>query len=150
MEISFPDKTSNILIACLIIFDFLWFSFSLKRIYPKLDTDIRYAVFSWILIGLAVSAGKYTSVQEAIVYGSSLGLLIYGVFNSTEAALRKDWRNPQIYISDTLWGIFICSLMSCICYVVRTLNDTILYPMIGLSIFFYTSIILWIQFKLLQ
>jgi uncharacterized membrane protein len=52
---------------------------------------------------LRSSARKGKSVEEIVLNAFLLGLVIYGVYASTNYAILKKWR-PTLAVADTLWG----------------------------------------------
>lgn len=95
-----------LLLITLIALDFLWFQLSLKVIYyPVLDKingkrflDIKYGLMSWLLISILLN-GFAKNYNEAFF----LGLLTYGIYNTTNLATLKHW-NLQYAVVDTIWG----------------------------------------------
>ena len=145
MNLSYPDNRTHIAIALLIIFDFFWFSFSAERVYPSfVDTKLQYAVFAWILTGLGIGAGRPITHGEALAYGALLGVIVYGVFNATEATIRPDWRQAHIIIADILWGTLLCMIVSVICFASVKSEAEIKWSIIGVSIVVYVVAILYI------
>ena len=113
MEVSYPDIKSVFAFFIIIILDLLWFSISLNRVYPKFEnTKPLYGLIPWMFIALAVGTARPSNIEEAGIFGLSIGAIVYGTFNGTEAVFRQDWRNPSIMIIDTLWGMTLCMVSS--------------------------------------
>ena len=48
---------------------------------------------------------------RAALLGGLMGLLLFGVFEGTNAAIIKDWPWRMILV-DTAWGIFLCGTVA--------------------------------------
>ena len=148
MELTYPDIRTNFAIALLILFDFIWFSVSFTRIYPQLpDAKVKFAIGAWILIALSIGCGRPVSHEEALIYGATLGAIIYGVFNSTEAAIRSDWRKIQIIVSDIIWGTLLCAFVSLLCSIIQSSSNEIKLLLSCISISFYVVVIISLLYK---
>lgn len=103
-------------ITILIILDLLWFQImDYDPIVSKKKINYFSAFITYLLLCSAISVQLPSSLVEASVYGMLVGLVTYGVFNSTSYSINKDW-TISIAIFDTLWGMFICSLSASIVY----------------------------------
>lgn len=123
MEVSLPNKKTNIAILLFVILDLLWFRVS-KKLYPNFNNvNIKPAIFAWILLGITIGCGYPETVTHALIYGTFVGLIIYGVFNATEACIREDWRQPKTIISDIIWGITVCSIVSVLSHFTTKLKE---------------------------
>ena len=114
MQVRLENVTLARFLTVLIVLlanDGLWFRYSLHRVYTQIDRSqvrLRYGVGAWCLLALAISAAASTKTRkEALSWGAAVGLVCYGVFNSTELAIRSDW-TVRTALADTLWGIFSC------------------------------------------
>lgn len=70
--------------------------------------NTRYAVFSYLLLCFAMNYFvlpniKKNTLKELINHGFLLGIVIYGVYDFTAAAVLKSWDEKTMYI-DVLWG----------------------------------------------
>jgi uncharacterized membrane protein len=106
------------IVACLIILlvmDSVWFTLTRKKLYSGTfdpnHVDLRYGLLAWGVLSGGISAFRAETPLDGAKWGAFVGLLGYGVFNGTEAALRPDWRRrPIVIVSDMLWGITACSV----------------------------------------
>lgn len=58
---------------------------------------------------------KVDSVQESLTTGAILGLITYSTYALTNHTIMKQW-NWLLSITDILWGVFLCSLVSFVIY----------------------------------
>jgi len=110
-----------IAIITLIALDLIWFEISgYFKIYSNIITKkpINYlsAFLSWLLICSAISVQLPKNLEEAMIYGMLVGLVVYGVWNFTNHAIMQ-WPIKTI-IADTLWGMFVCSMASLSVYLI--------------------------------
>ena len=109
----------------LLLFDLVWFYFTTKSLYTpaiqnvsnKTDTKFRLGggVIAWTIMAFALSVQNPTSIQDALLYGAFIGLIIYGVFNGTNYAIFDGW-SSKISLVDTTWGIVNCMIASAVLY----------------------------------
>jgi uncharacterized membrane protein len=67
------------------------------------------AVMSYLLMVLALALVLWIPelrLFQRWLVASTLGLIIYGVYNATNAALLKDY-DTLVALKDTLWGTFL-------------------------------------------
>lgn len=95
----------------ILLCDLFFFGLFGKRFYPALDVDLRYAVPAYLFLSLSLSTINVTSGESPPLCGALVGLVIYGVFNSTEAAIRPDWRKSVTPLVDMLYGTALCALV---------------------------------------
>ena len=81
-----------------------------KLIKPR-NIRILSALLSWSLLALTITLLNPNNLKECAIYGMFSGFLIYGVYNSTNYATIKNW-TLDMCIFDTLWGTFLCSIVS--------------------------------------
>ena len=109
------------IISCfilLLLIDFVYLSFAKKFYYiSKNPINIVSAILSWILISYILTIQKSNSIYESIIYGLTVGLIIYGVFNLVNYSILKEWK-LNIVIMDTLWGMTICTITSIILFLI--------------------------------
>lgn len=103
-------------LGVILLGDFAWFSLS-KSLYRGSYNDehvkLQYAVIAWVLLAFGISMlSLRASSRDAAVWGALIGLVAYGVFNGTEATIRREWRRPLMILLDILWGISICTAAS--------------------------------------
>lgn len=112
MQVSHPRvKEGATSLSLLLVLDGVWLTLA-RRIYPRLESVVLwYGLLAWVAIAAAISAGRPTTSEEAILWGGGVGLLSYAVFNGTEMAIRSDWRG-KVAVFDLLWGTVACSSVS--------------------------------------
>ena len=84
----------------------------------KLDVRIIPAMVVYAMIPIATfffGAKQATSVWNAGIRGAIIGFFLYGFYDATNYATFTNW-TLQMAISDTLWGTFLCSVVSVIGY----------------------------------
>ena len=82
--------------------------------HSKLEINIVGAILSYIFLVFALYyfiLREHRSVYDAML----LGLVIYGVYETTTYALLKKWR-VQTMIYDTLWGSVLFGLTTFLTY----------------------------------
>lgn len=122
-----PILTVLIIFIIFIVFDLIWFQISVPLIYKptfekiqksELELNLLPGLYAWFLLAFSIYyfvLEKSNNNYEIIKNGSLLGLITYGVYNGTNYATFKDW-NMNIFIGDTLWGIFNTTIISLITY----------------------------------
>ena len=116
--------TSLLLTALLfIVFDFIWFQYSLPRFYgptfesiqgSELQMRIGGGIFAWILLAFGIKHFVHPSANDgrsAFVQGALLGFVIYGVYNGTNYATFSKYP-IETFVADTLWGTFVSGTVS--------------------------------------
>lgn len=81
------------------------------------------AVMSWFVIVLGIqlfilSRDDVNSWRQAVVKGALLGLIGYGIYNTTNLATIEKW-TVRLAVGDTLWGMILMGGMSGILYSIR-------------------------------
>ena len=106
----------------LLILDFIWIATFMGPAYKHMITKVqksqmeirkKYAFFAYTLmiIGLAIFVIPNVpkrSLSDSLVYGGSFGLLVYGIYDCTCAAVLKNW-DENLAILDIIWGVFVYS-----------------------------------------
>lgn len=112
-------------IITVLIVDFIWLYLNRDR-YQKLvrkvqgfalNINILGAILSYIcvIVGLFVFSipmikyhknNKQSLFELSMIYGGGLGLIMYGIFNTTNLGLFKNY-DLTTAIIDTIWGFFI-------------------------------------------
>ena len=106
----------------LLILDFAYIGINLRAFQDQITTVQRVvmqlkpegAVICYILLIFALNyfiIKNNRSIMEAF----SLGLVIYGVYDSTNYAMLKKW-NPYLAIMDTLWGGVLFATTTAVTY----------------------------------
>ncbi len=67
--------------------------------------------FSIPMIKQRLNKNKDNLLSLSIIYGGGLGFLMYGLFNTTNLGIFKNY-DPKIALMDTLWGFTNYSLGS--------------------------------------
>ena len=73
------------------------------------------AIIAWLLISFAISIHSPITLKDSAIYGAYIGLIIYGVYNSTNYAIMDTWP-LKVSLLDTMWGITVCSIVSSLLY----------------------------------
>lgn len=117
----------------LIIIDTLWLSLnvgmyltSIKNVQGKdAKIKIQYAVVAYLIMIFSIifiaipftlqrvnaNDSSITKLYKSILYGGSIGFVIYGIYNFTMLAIYDKYE-LKIGISDTVWGTFLYSLLT--------------------------------------
>lgn len=108
----------------LIVFDIIWFSWSLPNIYEPtiikiqrmpITLKIMGGLISWFLIAFGIN--YFVVIKEnkilSAIRGLLFGFIVYGVYNSTNYAIFNNY-SISTSIIDTLWGTFIVGFVSAI------------------------------------
>lgn len=105
----------------LVLFDMLWFSVSMSRVYKPAFYDIQkkfiFRVWSgivvWILLGLLIAINQHlvTFHTDPHIIGFVYGFIVYGVYNFTNHATLYKW-NLSVVFTDTLWGTLNVGIVS--------------------------------------
>ena len=113
-------------IISLILCDLVWFQILDYKKEGGVTKNFNYlsAFLSWLLICSAIGVQLPQKYKEALVYGALVGLVVYGVFNTTNFAINKDW-SLKLACLDTLWGMVVCSIASSIVYLIFHKNKKI-------------------------
>jgi uncharacterized membrane protein len=128
-------KTFVTSLVTLGIFDFIWLGNLSGDLYTKTIQNIQGsplaikmapALIAYLLMALAITLvieqNIAVSDNSALTAGFFIGLIVYGIFNGTNAAILNEW-TTRVSIIDTLWGI---SLFSTATFLVFRLKS--LYP----------------------
>ena len=111
-------KSHIIATVVLLVFDLVWVGTFMGKKYQDQVQQIQndkmvirplFAVLAYLLmvIGLNVFVlpriRKGYELQDSIKYGFLFGIVLYGLYDFTIAAVLKDW-NISLAITDVLWG----------------------------------------------
>jgi uncharacterized membrane protein len=80
--------------------------------------NYTYATLSYLLmvLGLVVFVLPYaTSVGRSLLYGALFGIVVYGVYNFTIAAVLNNWAGNVILV-DLTWGAVVYSTSALVYY----------------------------------
>ena len=119
----------------LLILDGLWINFFMKDKYNKMikniqNSDIQvnkvFAVASYTLMVVGLNLFvlprldvNNINIKDCLLYGFTFGIVLYGVYDFTIAAVLKKWDIDLAYI-DVLWGGFVYFAAS---YVLLFMNN---------------------------
>ena len=106
----------------LLILDFIWISTYMGGKYnilvnkiqnSKMEVKTIYAVFAYSLMLLGLNIFVLPKIDtenvkflDCLIYGFLFGVILYGVYDFTCAAVLKDWDIKLAFI-DVLWGGFV-------------------------------------------
>ena len=119
-----------VLFACFIAIILVYFLITKKRLYDshidKVSKDrVWIPMFiAGVLIVSAISVNTPTSVKGAILYGSLVGLVVYGITNASMISQSKKW-GYGIAIIDTIAGIVTGCILSLILYYLVTRHQDV-------------------------
>lgn len=114
------------------IFDAMWFSYSLPKYISVVNSihkrDITgfslgwYGILAYITMAITthVLVVRDTRTRgELLLKAACLSMAMYGVFNFTNAVLfGEEWTVGTI-LMDTVWGLFVVSVVSLIAFAFR-------------------------------
>lgn len=105
----------------LVLFDFVWFSVSFKRLYKpqfvkmqkRVYMRIWSAILVWLLLGFLVSflLQKIDDPKTAAYTGLIVGFVVYGVYNFTNYATLINY-SLSVAVIDSIWGAFALGTVS--------------------------------------
>ena len=122
-------KSFFISFVAFVIFDFIWLGyvvagFNVRQLAAigriengKFDVLYAPAVLVYVLLALAVTffvlpvCGPDSSWWRSFLYGSLMGLVIYGVYDMTNLSILKDYP-LKFAAADIAWGVFVCGAVS--------------------------------------
>jgi uncharacterized membrane protein len=98
------------ILLLLLVLDTIWIQFFLLKPFSNMIQDVQGSqmtvspfklILAYIVLYLLIlfTIEKVKTPQEAFI----LGMLVYGVYDSTNYATLKNW-NLGVAIKDTLWG----------------------------------------------
>lgn len=107
----------------LLIIDLIWIRFYMQRQYEimipriqgtSLSVNLKYAVLSYICLAFSINYFvlpniKRNSLKEIVSYGFVFGIILYGVYDFTAAAVLKEWDEITMFI-DVFWGGILFAL----------------------------------------
>ena len=113
----------NVLVATfvLLFLDFLWIYLFMGAMYSRqikaiqgspIQTRLHFAVFSYILMVIGLNLFVLPNIREghelydSLLYGSTFGLVVYGIYDFTAAAVLSKW-DIGLALVDVLWGSFV-------------------------------------------
>ena len=134
------NMTPYIIITLFILFiDFIWLYLNYNN-YNRLVTKVQGypisinfigAILSYltVIIGLfifSIPMIRYKLKENknqslfllCLIYGGGLGLIMYGIFNTTNMGIFKDYE-PFVAGLDTFWGTFLFTISSYIFFLIQ-------------------------------
>lgn len=106
----------------LLILDFIWIGAYMGGQYQRMIPNIQcnspmtikplYAVLSYTLMAIGLNLfvlpniSKENALRDSLVYGFGFGIILYGVYDFTAAAVIKNW-DIKLALMDILWGGFV-------------------------------------------
>lgn len=107
----------------LLIIDLIWIRFYMQKQYEimipriqgtSLSVNLKYAILSYICLAFSINYFvlpniKNNSLKEIISYGFVFGIILYGVYDFTAAAVLKEWDQITMFI-DIFWGGILFAL----------------------------------------
>lgn len=107
----------------LLIIDLVWIRLFMQKQYEimipriqgtNLTVNLKYAILSYICLAFSLNYFvlpniKNNSFKEVISYGFVFGIILYGVYDFTAAAVLKEWDQITMFI-DIFWGGILFAL----------------------------------------
>lgn len=98
----------------LTVIDLIWITFVMGPLYNKMIPNIqstqmivnkKFAMFSYLTLIFALNYFVLPNVEKNnnLSYGFIFGLVLYGVYDFTAAAVLTNWDESSMYL-DILWG----------------------------------------------
>ncbi len=88
-------------------------------ILSYLTVIIGLFIFSIPIIKYKLKENKNQSLfLLCLIYGGGLGLIMYGIFNTTNIGIFKDYE-PFVALLDTMWGTFLFTISSYIFFLIQ-------------------------------
>jgi uncharacterized membrane protein len=129
--------SKNIIIGLLFIaLDYLWISFNIDMynkntikiqgklsiikwkqiisiilVYILLIVSIIHIAIPFTLNNISKEDNIIEKLYKSIIYGGSIGLSIYGTYNLTSIIIYEKY-SIEIAIVDTLWGLFLYTILT--------------------------------------
>lgn len=110
---------------CLVMIDILWVKYYMKHRYDRMikniqSSDPKYRIIYGLIAYCLMVFGMHTFVlknnrldhKSLFLRGAKFGLVTYGIYDATCAAILKDW-DILLAIQDVLWGSFVFGISAC-------------------------------------
>lgn len=121
-------KTKQVLISILtlLILDILWIMFFMGKKYQeqipqiqgtelKVNNMMAIVAYTLMVLGLIMfvlpNIREGYELRDSLVYGFLFGIIVYGVYDFTNAVVFEKW-NINIALVDVLWGGFVYFISS--------------------------------------
>ena len=123
------DNRSLVATAILLLLDFICIAGFMNQRYQvmiptiqkaPMKANLQYAAVAYALmvVGLNMfvlpNIRKGYEMEDSLKYGFTFGVVVYGIFDFTNAAVLKDW-DMKLALIDVLWGgtvYFLASYLS--------------------------------------
>jgi uncharacterized membrane protein len=123
-------KIKNYITAAviLLVLDLLWLKIYMSGQYQTMVVNIQskqmsvnipsaIAAYSLMIFGLCwfvmqnidEEAEVGEKARKSFLYGGLFGLMVYGIYNFTAAAVFKNWSSKTL-VMDIIWGVIVYSL----------------------------------------
>ena len=118
MLIQNKDEIKPVLIKWIVAFisiislDYMWFKFNNSYNLNIKNFNYFSAIIAWLLLSLALTIHSPLTWKDAAIYGLYIGLIIYGIYNSTNYAIMDGKWPLKIALLDTIWGMTLCTIVS--------------------------------------
>jgi len=100
-----------------LIVDYVWKDMIKDIQISPFKPNLKFILIPYLLITLAIvifvlpNIKTQSIMKDSLIYGGLLGLIIYGVFDSTNLILFTRY-NISTSIIDTLWGITLFTIVT--------------------------------------
>lgn len=114
-------KALGLIALFILVLDYIWLNHIFGSVFSDMVTDIQAeptqvrivpAIIVYILMIIGLYVFVYTRVEnvmQALMYGALFGLVTFGIFDFTNAALFTDY-NYSIASIDVVWGVILNSM----------------------------------------
>jgi uncharacterized membrane protein len=119
----------------IILLDYLWLGVitkdfikaqwkSLVKVkYGKIQVKLGIGLITWFIIAtgafiFVVNPSK--TIQEVIMFGAIFGFISYAIYDLTNLTFIHNYPVKFVFV-DIAWGTFLCSAISLVGYIVRSL-----------------------------
>ena len=105
----------------LLVLDVLWVTLYMRNAYKKQAQDIQgtqmksrvyLGAIAYILMVVGLNMFVLPNIRkgheliDSLKYGATFGLVVYGIYDMTAAAVFKDW-DLKLATVDIIWGSFV-------------------------------------------
>ena len=121
-------KTNQIVVSILtlLILDILWIMFFMGKKYQeqipqiqgtelKVNGTMAIVAYTLMVLGLVMfvlpNIREEFELRDSLMYGFLFGIIVYGVYDFTNAVVFEKW-NINIALIDVLWGGFVYFISS--------------------------------------
>ena len=123
-DLSIYLKSYVLALVAILIMDGLWLPQATPWLYgpaiskitklPQRPIRLIGGIVAWSLMAFVIIVYNIycvTNLKQSFYGGIIIGLVLYGVYNSTNYAIFKEW-NLKVCFYDTLWGIILMTSVS--------------------------------------